>query len=367
MQEPTLAQLGAYLSSLLGKPVQCRSFRVLGHAAPDASGKTIGYGVPLLIEYESDRALHKATLHTMPPGRFGHEHMADRAAILLWSHDAFNTLPRHVRSLDVGGFDHTGYMISLGQVREFFLLTEYAEGREYAADLERLRDGGALTPLDLERADAICDYLLNIHRRSCDQPGLYVRRIRELIGHGECIMGLIDSYPLDHDVIPRERLERIEHLAVGWRWRLKPRTHRLRQVHGDFHPWNILFANGTEFRLLDRSRGAWGEPADDIACLTLNYVFEALQGRGRVEGPLAELFERFWSRYLDRSGDSELLEVVPPFIAFRGLVMASPAWYPDLSKRTREKLFSLIENVLSADRFDPARMNEYLETVARGS
>ena len=52
-----------------------------------------------------------------------------------------------------------------------------------------------LRPLDLERADALCDYLVEIHRVAGPDPGLYVRRIRELLGHGECIFGVDDSYP----------------------------------------------------------------------------------------------------------------------------------------------------------------------------
>ena len=35
-------------------------------------------------------------------------------------------------------------------------------------------------------------------------------------------------------------------------------------MHGDFHPWNLLFREGVEFSVLDRSRGEWGEPADDV-------------------------------------------------------------------------------------------------------
>lgn len=59
-------------------------------------------------------------------------------------------------------------------------------------DLERIRDTGVLTELDQARADALCDYLVEIHRVSSSDPGLYIRRCRELVGDGECIMGLAD-------------------------------------------------------------------------------------------------------------------------------------------------------------------------------
>ena len=42
-------------------------------------------------------------------------------------------------------------------------------------------------------------------------------------------------------------MREIERRCLEWRWRLKAKTQRLRQVHGDFHPWNILFRAGADF------------------------------------------------------------------------------------------------------------------------
>jgi aminoglycoside phosphotransferase (APT) family kinase protein len=221
-----------------------------------------------------------------------------------------------------------------------------------------LQDAPMPTDLDRARADALCDYLVDIHKASGSQSGLYTRRIRELVGAGECIMGLTDSYP-PHSLFPATVLEEIEHQCVRWRWKLKPLTHRLRQVHGDFHPWNILFQEGVEFGVLDRSRGEWGEPADDVTCLSLNYLFFSLQCSGRFEDPWRTLFERFWMRYLEQSGDREILKVSAPFFAFRGLVLASPVWYPALSDDVRGKLLKFVLAVLAKDEFDPAQAGAY--------
>ncbi len=351
--------LAPYLESILGQPVQVLGLSPLGQPLQAGAIKAYGYGVPIQVEYEVAGRRFRAVVETIHPGRFGHQHMADRAQALLWDHWAFNRLPRHVRSLDVGAFRNDGSLLSLGKVEELFLLMEYAEGQGYHHDLNRLRDGGELTDLDLARADALCDYLVEIHRATGPDPVLYVRRIRELVGHGECIMGLADSYGVPDGFITAGLLEHIEHRAVAWRWRLKDRTHRLRQVHGDFHPWNILFREGSDFTVLDRARGEWGDPADDVACLTMNYLFFSLQRSGRLERPFEELFRRFWERYLEKSGDREMLDVVAPFFAFRGLVMASPLWYPALSEGVREKLFAFIQAVLDGETFDPSRVNAY--------
>src|SRR5688572_15857485 len=90
-----------YLKSLFGSSVRIVKTSVLAKPGKKEL-KGYGYGTPVLLEYDLDGTLHRAVLHTVRPGPFGHEHMSDRAQSLLWDHTAFNTLPRHVRSLDVG-------------------------------------------------------------------------------------------------------------------------------------------------------------------------------------------------------------------------------------------------------------------------
>jgi hypothetical protein len=354
----TTEDVQRYIESVAGAPVSALEMTVLGGERDGKDVKRYGYGVPLKISFSVGGERRTAVLHTMSPGPFGHEHMADRARELLWEYRAFNLLPRHVRALDVCGFQPDGRLVSVRKVEEFCLLTDYVEGQSYSKDLERIRDTGELTGLDIARADALCDYLVEIHRVRGPSPGLYVRRIRELVGDGECIMGIADSYP-PHPAVPPGLLEQIEHLSVEWRWRLKRQPHRLRQVHGDFHPWNILFRSPTDFSVLDRSRGEYGDPADDVTSLTLNYLFFSLQRSGKLEGALETLFVRFWDRYIEKSGDGEMFTVVAPFFAFRGLVMASPVWYPALPDTVRERLLRFVVTVLQAGSFDPRQANSY--------
>ncbi len=353
--------LRRYLEGVLGGQVEGLVVSPLAEAGAAGDLKAFGYGAPLRLTCRVGGATRRFVLarHRPEPGH-GHDYPADRAQAILWSHAAYNTLPRHVASRDVGFVAGSGALVSAGDAREFFLLEEFAEGREYRRDLERIRRSGVLEAGDLERVDALAGYLAGIHRERHDASHLYHRRIRDLVGHGECIMGILDGYPHPYPFLPPAECERIEAAAVAWRWRLRDRVHRLATVHGDFHPWNILFREGTDFTLLDRSRGEWGEPADDVAALTVNYLFFALLSEGRPVGPFRVLFDRFFERYLAETGDVELLEVLPPFYLFRGLVLGSPRWYPALPDEVRRAIFRFVRRMAPPGPFDPAAADAYL-------
>ena len=351
--------LEQYLKQTFGPTAALLSYGPIGKETTASAVKGYGYGAPIRIIFRVKGALQRAVLETMSPGPFGHEHMADRAQAILWDYESYGRLPRHVPALDVGAFNDDGRMFSVAPAREFFVLTRWADGSSYHLDFERLARTGRLQKVDRLRVKALAQYLAQVHRVKQRDPDLYRRRLRELIGHGECIMGLTDSYPARFAFITPAVLRSIEESCNRWRWRLRRRANRLAQVHGDFHPWNVLFRKGVDFTVLDRSRGEWGEPADDVTSMTINYVFFSLRRWGKLRGPFEVLFREFWDRYVASSKDKAVMETAAPFFAFRGLVIASPVWYPTLSLSVRRSLFAFIENVLADDRFRPEDVNRY--------
>jgi hypothetical protein len=355
-------RLEEYLSSVYKATVKV-SRVVLLEKEGLAGSKGFGYGVPYLVEFTVSGETKRAVLETVRPEGFGHDYFSDRAAVLLWQHSAFNKLPKHVRSVDVGALASDGETLkSVSDCSEYFILTEFVDGALYHRDLDRIKESGLFTDLDEERCLALSDYLAEVHSvKKKDAPGLYLRRVRDLVGHGEGVFGLTDSYPSGSVYADVKFFVDFEKTCTEWRWRLKRMAHRLSQVHGDFHPWNVMFRQGLDFTVLDRSRGEWGEPADDVSSMTVNYIFYSLQAFGKIDGPFLRLFLLFWRNYLDRTGDEEVLSVVQPFYAWRSLVVASPVWYPSLTVDVRWKILRFATKVLKSKKFDFEDVESYLK------
>lgn len=315
--------------------------------------KAHGYGHPLRVTFEQGGAQRDVTLRTMGVDAFGHERRADRFDGLALAFDDFGNYRRHVAPLDFGFVDRRGRMQSIAD-GEPFLLTTYVDGELYAHDLTRLAKLAEPTVLDATRASALAYYLAEMHAER--RPASERRRAtRDLVGHGEGIFGLVDAFdPADPIATPR-RLRSIEHAAVDWLWRLRDGDDRSRRTHGDFHPFNILFADGADFTVLDASRGGAGDPADDVTALSINYAFFALSTNGAFDGALRQVWDLFWRVYLERTGDDEVLQLVAPYFAWRALVLVCPAWYPNLAPELRERILRFAEALLGGEAFDPSK------------
>jgi hypothetical protein len=359
-----LEEIEQYLEGRSGGAVEIDDLRQLGGEATGATAlKQFGYGRPFLVAYRVGGGQKRVVFHRIRRNAFGRERDDDRIAAIWLDFNTFNRLPSHVPAVDLIIHTAEGNLQSIASADEVLLVTAYRPGHRYADDLMRIREEGEIRSSDIERAQALAAYLAGIHGVKNKEPMLWRRRLRDLIGHGEGIMGLTDSYPEGLPYVSRAELHSLEEMANGWRWRLKPLVHRLSQVHGDFHPFNILFEGGLTFHLLDRSRGEWGEPADDVSCMTINYLFFSLQQSGRLDGPFLDLYEKFWERYLTMRPDEELVAVIQPWFAWRALVLASPTWYPEISDDVRRRLLTFARRVMSTESYDYRNVNQYLENA----
>jgi hypothetical protein len=314
--------------------------------------KGAGYGHPVRIRVEHQGATRDYVFHTQTANDFGHDRRADRAGSQLLAWDTFGEVEGQARAVDVGAIARGGELISLADSGELYLLTEWVPGDPYAADLRRIAESGVAGPADLERVEALARYLVSLHR-PVEGPAAYARAIRDLVGHGEGIFGIIDGYGDGVPGAPLERLHAIERRCLEWRWKLRGRSERLRRTHGDFHPFNVVFQEGARFRVLDASRGSLGDAADDVAAMAVNFPFFSLERPRSWARGLGPLWRRFFRSYLDGSRDRELYDVIAPFFAWRALVVSCPKFYPHLRAPERDALLGLAERALGAQRFDP--------------
>ena len=347
-----------YLQKLGKKNVEILRLHPLGQDTQEGL-KAYGYGRPLAVHFRSDDGEESWVIRTMSPDPFGHERRSDRAEAIFMAFDCFAGFPKHIQPLSIGCFDKESNLIPMATGEPFFV-TEYVDGELYARDLHEMQALEKARPLDLQRAEALAKYQAKLHSRKV-QPQNYGRCLRDTLGTGEGIFGQLDAFPTDHPTITPERLQNIEHACSKWRWKLKTKAQRACRTHGDFHPFNILFRESDDFSMLDCSRGGVGEAADDVSCLSLNYLFFSLDAHKKFNGPLRECWDTFWTTYLQKTNDSEILEVIPLFYTWRVLVVANPVWYPNLDEEVRESLFRFAENLLEGEPFSPEEITNFLE------
>ncbi len=316
-------------------------------------------GAGFLAEIKTPKGLRSYVIKSLSPKEFGHDYPSDRAAVFLLDFDEYKNLPKHVKALDVLAEMEKGLIKSIGGGKEYYLLLEKAEGRHYFHDLVALSRKERLDEIDIKKIKTMASYLAKIHSVKKDSKTLYWRKLRDTVGHGECLMGVFDIYP--DGALPYKDMTDIIKKSVEWIYKLKPKYKRLSQIHGDFHPGNILFKSNNDFTLLDRSRGPWGEPADDITALAINYIFFSIKNHGDVTGAYLEAVELFFDEYVGLSGDREIYETLAPFFAFRGAVVANPVFYPEVTPGQRRLIFRFVNNVLDSERFAPEKIADLIQ------
>jgi aminoglycoside phosphotransferase family enzyme len=83
-----------------------------------------------------------------------------------------------------------------------------------------------------------------------------------------------------------------------------------------------------------------------------------------VAEPFLTLFREFLDAYTDEARDGELLEVIPPFLAFRALVIGHPRWYPALAPATRRALLAFARALMAGGPLKLEQVPDLLEAVA---
>jgi hypothetical protein len=223
--------------------------------------RKLGSGVQgsgFLIEMKTQSGIRSYVVKTLLSEGLGHDYPSDRAAVFLLDLDEYKNLSRHVKAIDVLSEMEDGSIKSIGGGKEYYLLMERGTGRHYFNDLTEFSHRDKLEISDIEKIKSMTSYLAEIHSVKKDSKTLYWRKLRDTVGHGECLMGVFDSYP--DGTLPYNKMAEIIKKSVDWIARLKPKFKRLSQIHGDFHPGNIWFTPPSPSRG-EKGGGETSDPA----------------------------------------------------------------------------------------------------------
>ena len=345
-----------YLEAKEGRSVRMIKYEKLG------SG---WHGTGYKVKYESQKGKAKeVVLRTLMPANFSHDWLSDRAKVFVLQHELARAIPNHIKSFDVSGYTKGGGLVSLGDIKEYFQIVEIAKGISYSQDFQRIMGTGKLAEGDIRKAIRLSDQLVRIHGKkfkgSKDELRSVRRRhSRDALGHGEMMIGVVDTYPDRSSFITKAKLTDIICKAKKFREGIKDVPFTPCRMHGDFHPGNVLF-DGKKLTLLDASREAYGDPADDVTTMAINYIWFAVMQTGKFDGPFAKLFNAYWNNYFRKTKSRHILKTAGIYFVFRGVVVAHPVFYHLQSDSVRKKMLKFVENVLSAKAFDPKKINKYL-------
>jgi hypothetical protein len=350
-----------YFQALFSTPTKLISIEKIGEGFHNA-----GFLITLSINSQIKRIVMRVVRGDTG---WGHDYLSDHCSVLLLQHNLLRTAPAGTcsESFDVAALTSDGAIKSIGESIEFLHFVDEipeTESTPYSKDLFEIAEKQDISDNDKLRVRVIAEYLARLHSQKNQNANLYSRHIRDLIGHGEMLMGVIDTYPRVNtlDFTSMKEFERIEIEAVRWRNKIKHSSERCSRIHGDVHPFgNLRFKSDNSILALDMSREKFGEPADDIAGMSINYLFFSIWKHGKLTPHFEKLFQIFLNEYINKTNDKNILRYMPPFYAFRGTVIAHPLYYPDLESFKRRKIFNFILNTINDKEFNPDKLESYIE------
>ena len=373
-----------YLEAKEGCPVKILEYEKLG-SGWHGTGYKVKFKIltpPRIARHPSPQSgegnkrgeVKEVVIRTLMPANFSHDWLSDRAKVFVLQHEVARLIPNHINSFDVSGYTKGNELVSLGDVKEFFQIVEVAKGISYSQDFRRIMESGKLADGDIKKAIVLSDYLVKLHSKKFKGSKEELRSIRrrhsrDALGHGEMMIGVVDTYPDNFSFITKEKLTYIICKAAKFREGIKDVPFTPCRMHGDFHPGNILFSakggsasggDGKKMTLLDASREVCGDPADDVTTMAINYIWFAVMQAGKFDGPFAKLFNAYWHNYFKKTGDRHILRTAGIYFAFRGVVVAHPVFYGLQSDNVRRKMMRFVDKVLSDRSFDPNKINAYL-------
>jgi hypothetical protein len=297
-----------------------------------ASGRSAAFSAITVADVHIDGQTRRVVVRMgSPDGPF--HHPEDAARQLLW-YARLPGLPNHSRVLSVGVKDDGGEWRELVAPLTVAVVEEFLVGTPYRRDLNRIRDRRRLEAGDQERARTLARYLAGIHQHRHEDADAYLRGLRELVGGMEGVMSVVAMYPPAFRFEQRALVDRLQAAVAERAIDLQYCDRPVADVHGDFHPGNILFSDDGQVRVVDRGRIECDEVAVDVGAVLMDFIALGLTDPD-LRAPARTLAETFVNEYIDASGDTGVTTALPVHTAMRAAAAASPTFHPKTVDRTR--------------------------------
>jgi len=238
---------------------------------------------------------------------------------------------------------------------EIYQIQEFGgEGKSYLQILEGNTNKKNIDLKDKEEINKIIDYITEIHKikhPSQDKKRLdavYNDFLRNVIGHPEYILQLFHDMPKDNTVLSPDKQGEFLTLMIENMHYFKNKSERLTAIHGDFWGANVFFNDNASMYVIDHSRMPWGDPGFDVGLFMGSYIISYHKTKNPY---FKELANYFLERYIEKTGDKEVLNTMIYALGLIAVIYASPLHVPDISDETRKSVYLHIVKMLKQKRF----------------
>ena len=225
----------------------------------------------------------------------------------------------------------------------------------YSQKLQAKKDQGKseIDQQDIKELEKVVELLSKIHaiKHPVSDPqrlkALYNDSLRNVISNPELTLVLLQSFPADHLILPRQAHKDYLGLMLNQVYKWENRYDRLSALHGDCWGANLFFKQDKVYKI-DFSRMPWGDPGVDVGWWLSQYIWLYHETRNEY---FKELGEKFLQLYEQKTGDREIREAVAIILGLLGIINLTPLFYQNLNLDIAKSFYNHIIKVLEAGKF----------------
>jgi len=279
-------------------------------------------------------------------GGMSKDYNSDKVGYFLLQHTCASNHINHCKSYGISFKDFKGEIFNLDTIKDTYQVIDYVSGKEFFETITNLEEKFDLVTPYL---DKIIDYLVQLHSIKPDfnkqkTNNLYNRHLKDVIG-SEVFLDVLDAWSENDDLVTLKIKEKVNSKLFILREQYKNNYKRCSRIHADLHFGNIFFNMKKELTVLDSARNPWGEPADDLICLLINFDYISIKKHKEITSYYENIKQYILKRYLEKTKDSDIKNYFDLFYILRLFILLNPNFFNNNNKVRKilfEKLIVLL-------------------------